>query len=92
MNSERILEEAVSIIQKGWTKGGNARDKNEHALPPDADSACMLGLANRVFNILETRAGEDNPVFLSSWNDAKSRTQKDVLEILDLVIEQEKAK
>jgi len=86
---KQVIEEAIRIIETGWTQGWFARDKDGVATEvssPNACSWCLAGaliLATNKFNYPWVRLcdfyNKHNSVSMGNYNDHPSRTKEDIL-------------
>ncbi len=101
MTKKEILEQAKALIEKGWCKGENARDRDGRACGvSDADAAqfCILGSLSRVeinhgyeFNTYGARCKiaavlEDKSYQIPEFNDDPKTTKDMVLGVFDTAI------
>lgn len=81
------LRRMRSLIECGWTKGAFARDANGYitmSTGPEAVCYCLQGAARRVdLPPWELRGPRGALLNTPQWNDAKGRTQADVLAVID---------
>ena len=93
MKYSKFYNEAADLVEKGWTRATMARDKSGlscHPLDKCATSWCLSGAFGCVasYNVLSLAFCEDLKDYLkldvplSRWNDARSRTQKEVVKFL----------
>ncbi len=98
----RVLVRARELLQRGWCKGGFAKKGNKrvHFLKPEADHFCVMGAIHRADSELTKTGAAFYPAFMAilgaiggqcceaipTWNDAKERTQADVLRLLDGIL------
>lgn len=88
-----------ALIEKGWTQGAYARDKNGITVlvfSAEARTFCLSGAARNVENPLPTIAALRAALCLrgyygriDTWNDAMERTKYGVLELIDDAIKLE---
>ena len=96
MTTLEVLKAARAKIEKGWTQGAMARDKNGVALScSDQDAACWcvmgatmavthdIPTTNAAIGFLRLAVGD----FAPRWNDTPGRTQAEVLAAFDKAIE-----
>ena len=101
----RVLREARDLIARGWTQGTLARDGNGDPVEPTSDAAtcwCSLGAAKAVtkqdlsyglaWSALLAALPESHRGYISNWNDARGRTQGQVIALFDRAIEAEEAR
>ena len=100
MTTNDILKAARELLTpKGaWTQWDYARDKNGMSVPSSQDEAkcfCLLGAILRVsresgclvgLTKVEAKLSKVVGNYID-WNDAPGRTQQEVLDLLDKVIE-----
>jgi len=93
------LVKARSYIEKGWTQGEYARDKEGDSVTswdPTAVCWCARGAFRAVDGNYPSSSASDHSVFLLAeighfdsptlWNDYSKRTQQDVLALFDKAI------
>jgi hypothetical protein len=105
MNELEVLLAAKDKIMQGWCKGAFAKDLIGNTVNPESDKAtrwcavgAMMAVANDdnllVFGTLTNLFREyiGGHISLPDWQDQPERTQEDVLQLFDLVIQKEAAK
>ena len=92
-----LLEQLQAVrarIEKGWTKGTYARDKDGQKTYFDSPTACKWCLAGACFvEQCEEAVDYINEYLISNyyigipaWNDRDGRKKREVLELLDQLI------
>lgn len=96
-----LLTDARDYIECGWTQETDARDVYGYECSPDDPAAqcwCLSGalimaahgddlLYCRAVDYLKDELALPEDVLIVDWNDVATRTQADVLELLDRAIE-----
>ena len=103
MTTKEILQEARKFVEKGWTQGACARDKNGNCVDwegVEATSYCLVGalrvasdtrdIDDNVFQALKKASGKpfSTPRTYAFYNDSKHITQVDILNLLDKAIKE----
>ncbi len=90
-----ILRRARQRIEKGWTQGASARNKNDHVCQTESRAArswCLAGSlmpgSNTNSECIKRLRRLTRYTILNVWNDAKHRTQSEVLALLDRAIKE----
>lgn len=100
MNKElvKLLVKTKNILEKkGWTQNACSRDKDGNArlsLYPKAYSYCLGGAITKagcgiLYNTIQDQLAltlKNNRFSIVGWNDAKGRTKKQVIALLDKTI------
>ena len=104
--NHEVLEDAISLLKRGWTQHTMARDKNELPVPltnRDACQWCLVGALAKAGGAADYKTDDQHRSILnqlramtgedyvSTWNDIEFRTQADVLALLNKALEQEKS-
>lgn len=100
MNTElEHLKKMRDLLAKGWTQGALARNRSGRKVRVKSNKAasfCIMGAHYHVrrmtsgktmLDALFIAAVELNIPSLTSWNDARNRTQSEVLALIDRAIE-----
>lgn len=88
-----ILNKAINVLDSGWTRGTEARDKSNYEVEPESKDAvrfCAIGAVYRatkcnryrdeIINALEANlTGEQE--FLADFNDDETRRKRDVVRL-----------
>lgn len=100
MTQTALLTEARALLAQGWTQKASARDKDGnpvHTMHADACQFCAVGALLKVSDPVDFEASLDVETHLYAalpegftsivaFNDAKGRTQDEVLALFDLAI------
>src|SRR5690349_5736981 len=91
-----VLRAARERVARGWCQGVDARDRSRRSVDPWSKSACRWcmmgslhaedrpsGYENSALQLLKLAIGEG---FVTCWNDAKGRTQAEVIAAFDKAI------
>ncbi len=95
--ARRLLNRKTGRRNKGWTQKTFARDKNRHGVASSSKAAvcfCMSGVINHLAKGREQEAEQARTQItklvplgqIVDFNDAKGRTQKEVVEVFTKAI------
>ena len=93
-----VLTEAIELLKRGWCQTHSAVDEDDkviHSKSKDAKCWCAVGaisavtsrdeLFARCYSELASEVGGS----LGDWNDSSERTQEDVLDLFQAVLEKQ---
>lgn len=95
--SREILKKVLSLVRKGWTTSGPARNKAGHRVDVNAIDACSWSLFGafaaaskpiseewrQAVRVLMAAAKCEKEVELLDWSEAGARTQEEVVAVLE---------
>lgn len=90
------LKRMRGLLASGWTQGALARDRNGHEVSETSDNAVSFCIAGAMYRSarglirlwsIHHALREVNADEIASWNDARNRTQSEVLALIDRAIE-----
>lgn len=87
MSTKQVLEDALGLLEQGWTKGTYARDIDGNPVTPREPSATSFCVRGAVYCVAGTTSehlealgalNDAIPTSIITWNDAPDTTFTDV--------------